>query len=50
MTKKIKPETGKTLIWPEECTHVHTGEILNSGTKYIIKGWMHFPISNTLNE
>lgn len=41
---KIKPEIGKTLIWPAEWTHAHTGEILNSGTKYIITGWMHFSI------
>ena len=40
---KIKPETGKTLIWPAEWTHAHTGEILKSGTKYIVTGWMHFP-------
>ena len=40
---KIKPEIGKTLIWPAEWTHAHTGEILKSGTKYIITGWMHFP-------
>ena len=40
---KIKPETGKTLIWPAEWTHAHTGEVLKSGTKYIVTGWMHFP-------
>ena len=40
---KIKPEIGKTLIWPAEWTHAHTGEILKSGTKYMITGWMHFP-------
>ena len=40
---KIKPETSKTLIWPAEWTHAHTGEILKSGTKYIVTGWMHFP-------
>ena len=40
---KIKPETGKTLIWPAEWTHAHTGEILKSGTKYIVTGWMNFP-------
>ena len=38
----IKPQTGKTLIWPAEWTHAHTGEILNGGKKYIITGWMHF--------
>ena len=43
---KIKPEIGKTLIWPAEWTHAHSGEILNSGVKYIITGWMHFPYDN----
>ena len=40
---KIKPEKGKTLIWPSEWTHAHTGEVLKKGLKYIITGWMHFP-------
>ena len=40
---EIKPETGKTLIWPAEWTHAHNGKILNSGVKYIVTGWMHFP-------
>tara|TARA_B100000780_G_C21046471_1_gene420076 strand:+ start:213 stop:821 length:609 start_codon:yes stop_codon:yes gene_type:complete len=40
---KVKPEIGKTLIWPAEWTHAHSGEILNSGFKYIVTGWMHFP-------
>ena len=40
---KIKPEIGKTIIWPAEWTHAHTGEILKGGTKYVITGWMHFP-------
>ena len=43
---KIKPEIGKTLIWPAEWTHAHSGEILNSGVKYIVTGWMHFPHDN----
>ena len=42
---KIKPEIGKTLIWPAEWTHAHSGEILNSGEKHIITGWMNFPCS-----
>ena len=42
---KIKPEIGKTLIWPAEWTHAHSGEILNSGEKHIITGWMNFPYS-----
>ena len=44
---KIKPKIGKTLIWPAEWTHAHTGEILKSGTKYIVTGWIHFPIPDT---
>ena len=35
---KIKPEIGKTLIWPAEWTHAHAGEVLNSGVKYVITG------------
>ncbi|PPR12741.1 MAG: hypothetical protein CFH42_01715 [Alphaproteobacteria bacterium MarineAlpha12_Bin1] len=37
----VKPEKGKTLIWPADWTHAHSGKVLNSGTKYIITGWMH---------
>ena len=40
----IKPEIGKTIIWPAEWTHAHTGEVLKSGKKYIITGWLHFPV------
>ena len=39
----IKPEGGKTLIWPSEWTHAHSGGVVKKGTKYIITGWMHFP-------
>lgn len=39
----IQPEKGKTLIWPAEWTHAHWGNVVNSGRKYIITGWMHFP-------
>ena len=39
----VRPEKGKTLIWPAEWTHAHQGRVLNSGQKYIITGWMHFP-------
>ncbi len=38
---KIKPKKGKTLIWPAEWTHAHSGEVLNKGTKYIVTGWMN---------
>ena len=39
---KIKPEKGKTLIWPAEWTHAHKGSVLKSGSKYIVTGWIHF--------
>jgi len=38
----IKPEKGKTLIWPAEWTHAHRGQIAKKN-KYIITGWFHFP-------
>ena len=40
---EVTPKKGKTLIWPAEWTHAHTGNIVNSGNKYIVTGWMHFP-------
>ena len=39
----IKPVKGVTLIWPAEWTHAHKGNIINSGSKYIITGWLTFP-------
>ena len=41
---EVRPQRGKTLIWPAEWTHAHTGNRVVSGTKYIITGWMHFPL------
>jgi prolyl 4-hydroxylase len=39
---EIKPQKGLTLIWPAEWTHAHKGNVLHSGSKYIITGWMDF--------
>lgn len=39
---QVRPQTGVTLIWPAEWTHAHRGEVLSSGIKYIMTGWMHF--------
>ena len=39
----VKPKKGLTLIWPAEWTHSHKGNILKSGVKYIITGWLTFP-------
>ena len=40
---EIKPKQGLTLLWPAEWTHSHKGNILSSGVKYIITGWLIFP-------
>jgi len=40
---KVKPEKGKTLIWPAEWTHAHRGAVVTKGPKYIITGWLHVP-------
>ena len=42
---EVKPQKGKTLIWPAEWTHAHSGNLVTKGAKYIITGWMHFPES-----
>ncbi len=39
---EIEPKKGLTLIWPAEWTHAHKGNILKSGYKYIITGWINF--------
>ena len=40
---KVKPEKGKTLIWPAEWTHAHIGTVVKRGNKYITTGWLHYP-------
>jgi prolyl 4-hydroxylase len=37
---EIKPKKGLTLIWPAEWTHAHKGNVLHSGSKYIVTGWI----------
>ena len=39
----IKPKKGLTLLWTAEWTHTHKGNVLKSGVKYIITGWLIFP-------
>jgi prolyl 4-hydroxylase len=36
---EIQPRKGLTLIWPAEWTHAHKGNIIHSGSKYIVTGW-----------
>jgi prolyl 4-hydroxylase len=40
---RVSPVKGRTLIWPAEWTHAHRGCVVESGEKYIVTGWMHFP-------
>ena len=39
--KRIQPERGKLLIWPAGYTHVHKGNMVLAGTKYVITGWFY---------
>jgi hypothetical protein len=40
--RKIRPEKGKTLIWPCDWTHTHRGIPSERENKYIITGWYSF--------
>jgi len=42
---EFNPKKGKTLIWPADWTHAHSGDVIKSGVKYIITGWMCFPFN-----
>jgi hypothetical protein len=42
---KIKPETGKLLIFPASWTFPHSGKIPISDDKYIITGWAYINFS-----
>jgi len=37
--KNITPETGKLVLFPPYFTHIHRGNMLTEGTKYIATGW-----------
>ena len=38
---KIKPETGKLLIFPATWTYEHRGNVPISSNKYICTGWLY---------
>jgi hypothetical protein len=38
---KIKPETGKLLLFPSSWTFPHRGVMPISDNKYIITGWLY---------
>ena len=39
---KVKPETGKLLVFPPFWTHEHRGVTLEAGVKYIATTWVQF--------
>ena len=39
---KIRPETGKLLLFPPFWTHLHRGKTLQTGVKYIATTWVGF--------
>ena len=39
---EVQPRKGLTLIWPAEWTHVHKGNVVIKGTKYILTGHLIF--------
>lgn len=39
---KVKPQKGKTLVWPVDWTHTHKGNPSRTQTKYIVTGWFSF--------
>ena len=38
----VQPKKGKTIIWPAEWTHAHSGGLVKQGCKYIATGWIQF--------
>jgi len=40
--KRIKPQTGRLILWPAGYTHAHRGNPPLSNVKYILTGWVEF--------
>lgn len=40
--RRIKPVTGRAIIFPSGFTHTHRGNPPLSNTKYIVNGWIEF--------
>ena len=40
---KVKPKHGKTMIWPAEWTHAHSGEVVKSGKNILQLDTCTFP-------
>lgn len=37
---RVKPKTGRVVVWPAGLTHVHRGNQPLSGDKYLMTGWV----------
>lgn len=44
LSERIKPKTGRLVIFPAGWTHAHRGNPPLSNTKYIATGWMEYTI------
>lgn len=41
LKKKIHPKKGRVLVFPSFYTHIHRGNEMTLGTKYIVVSWFH---------
>ena len=46
---KIKPQKGKTVIFPTDWTHTHRGIVSKTQDKYIITGWFNYVDKKEIN-
>ena len=37
--KRVAPKAGRCVIWPAAFTHLHRGNPVTTGSKYILTGW-----------
>ena len=42
LSQRVKPKTGRLLLFPAGYVHTHRGNPPLSGEKYIMTGWMEF--------
>ena len=47
--RKIQPEAGKIIIFPSDLTHLHRGNVLKHGSKYIANVFFHIPSPSRTN-